>query len=41
VEVIRVDVPTAEAELRDAVAGLPRPVWAMLEASTMAPFVRE
>ena len=41
VEVITVDVRTAEAELRDALAGLPRPVWAMLEASTMAPFVRE
>ena len=41
VEVLAVDVPTARTDLREALEGLSHPVWAMLEASTMAPFVRE
>jgi transposase len=38
--VLEVDVPTVVAELRAAVKGLPRPAWAMLEATAVAPLVK-
>jgi transposase len=36
-----VDVPTRSAALRKALKGLPRPVWAMVESSYLAPLMRE
>lgn len=36
-----VDVPTRQKHLRRATRGLPRPAWVLIEASTMAPFVRD
>jgi transposase len=38
--VLEVEVPTDVAELRKAVKDLRGPVWAMVEASAMAPFVK-
>jgi transposase len=38
--VLEVEVPTEVVELRKAVKGLRGPVWAMVEASAMAPFVK-
>jgi hypothetical protein len=39
VDVLSAEVVTREANLRQVLDRLPRPVWAMLEASTMALFV--
>jgi len=36
-----VDAPTTAASLRKALKGLPRPVWAMVESSYLAPLMRE
>ena len=35
------DSPTTSESLRRALKDLPRPIWVLLEASTMAPFVRD
>jgi transposase len=35
------DVPTRAAALKKALRGLPRPVWAMVESSYLAPLLRE
>ena len=40
-EVLEVDVKTTAASLRKAVTGLDGPVWAMIESSSIAPFVKD
>ncbi|OGP60303.1 MAG: hypothetical protein A2V67_06970 [Deltaproteobacteria bacterium RBG_13_61_14] len=38
---LAVEVATQERRLRAAVKGLPRPVWAMVESSSLAPLLKE
>ncbi len=40
-EVLKVDVGTSAAKLQRALQGLPGPVWAMVESSSIAPFVKD
>ena len=40
-ELREVDVPTRGAALRKALQGLPRPVWAIVESSYLAPLMGE
>jgi len=40
-ELLLTDVPTRPADLRRAFKHLPRPLWAMLESSCMAPYVKD
>ncbi len=38
---LEVEIPTTRYSLRKALAGLPGPVWVMLESSAIAPFVKD
>lgn len=40
-DVLEVDVPTNATRLQRELKGLPRPVWAMVESSCIAPFVKD
>lgn len=40
-EVLKVDVNTSAVDLQNALSDLPGPVWAMVESSSIAPFVKD
>lgn len=40
-DILQVSVPTEQKKLRQAISGLPRPVWVMVESSCLAGYVKD